>query len=313
MDQSSAAAVLAAYEAMEGPGATALTHRDLVEVSGPEAGRYLQGQLSQEVVAMPVGSSTWSLLLQPTGKVDAWLRVHRVTEEDYALDVDQGWGDVVVARLRRFLLRTKAEIREPVVRRVLATRHVASRVAIGATPVGADGGWLAGVVVGPAVAGIDRIVPDDAELPDQPLVPEAALERHRVAHGVPRMGAELDDATIPAEGGQWLVDASVSFTKGCYTGQELVARIDSRGSTVPRPVRLLRLDLGPTDDRALLGASVRHDGADVGRVTSAVPALADHQPALALAVVARSVPVGASVVVGDGAVTGTVVDPPFGG
>ena len=52
------------------------------------------------------------------------------------------------------------------------------------------------------------------------------------------MGAELTEDTIPAEAGQWLVDASVSFTKGCYTGQELVARIDSRGGNVPRPVRL---------------------------------------------------------------------------
>ena len=51
------------------------------------------------------------------------------------------------------------------------------------------------------------------------------------------MGAELTEATIPAEAGQWLIDASVSFTKGCYTGQELVARIDSRGGNVPRPLR----------------------------------------------------------------------------
>src|SRR5690606_7561419 len=68
-----------------------------------------------------------------------------------------------------------------------------------------------------------------------------ALEALRIECGVPAMGAELTDATIPAEAGQWLIDASVSFSKGCYTGQELVARIDSRGGNVPRPVRGLRL------------------------------------------------------------------------
>ena len=59
------------------------------------------------------------------------------------------------------------------------------------------------------------------------------------------MGRELTEDTIPGEGGQRLIDLSVSFTKGCYTGQELVARIDSRGGNVPRPVRVLAADGEP--------------------------------------------------------------------
>ena len=74
--------------------------------------------------------------------------------------------------------------------------------------------------------------------------------------------------TIPAEAGQWLIDASVSFTKGCYTGQELVARVDSRGSNTPRRLRLLRA--AEQDAAALVtGAALVLDGAEVGTVTSA--------------------------------------------
>ncbi len=128
------------------------------------------------------------------------------------------------------------------------------------------------------------------------------------------MGSELTDDTIPAEAGSWLIETSVSFTKGCYTGQELVARIDSRGNTVPRPIRLLRFDEagfapgeGPT-----VGSAVRHDAKEVGVVTSAAVALGEGHPALALAPVGRAVPVGATVVVEapSGTVEALVVDPP---
>src|SRR5438045_395653 len=84
--------------------------RDVVLVSGPEAVTYLQGQLSQDVEALGVGASAWSLLLQPSGKVDAWLRVTRLADEELALDVDPGHGDPVLARLQRFKLRTQAEL-----------------------------------------------------------------------------------------------------------------------------------------------------------------------------------------------------------
>src|SRR5271157_4775990 len=80
-------------------------------------------------------------------------------------------------------------------------------------------------------------------------VDAAAYEAVRVEAGFPRHGDELDERTIPAEAG--LVEASVSFTKGCYTGQELVARIDSRGSNVPRRLRGLLLS-GPAEAGARL-------------------------------------------------------------
>ena len=72
-----------------------------------------------------------------------------------------------------------------------------------------------------------------------PLVSLEAYQAVRIEAGVPAMGAELTDRTIPAETG--IIDRTVSFTKGCYTGQELVARIDSRGGHVPRHLRGLVL------------------------------------------------------------------------
>ena len=80
--------------------------RDFLRVFGTEAESYLQGQLSQDVEGLSDGESRFSFLLQPSGKVDAWLRVTCSGENEYLLDVDKGYGDLVAARLKRFLLRT---------------------------------------------------------------------------------------------------------------------------------------------------------------------------------------------------------------
>ncbi|MGH9273258.1 MAG: YgfZ/GcvT domain-containing protein [Acidimicrobiales bacterium] len=262
--------------------------RDVLRVQGPEAVEYLQGQLSQDVVALAVGQSAPSLLLQPTGKVDAWLRVTRVADDEVVLDVQSGFGEAVHARLRRFKLRTKAEL-EPSSWYGLALRGPgASDVEVPAGAVGLAAGW-------PGVDGLDLLSEGEVALAGVPLVDVAALEALRIECGVPAMGAELTDATIPAEAGQWLIDASASFTKGCYTGQELVARIDSRGGNVPRPVRGLLV----VGEPPVVGATVEVDGANVGTVTSAGRSAA--LGSVALAVVGRAVEIGQAVVLVDSA------------
>ena len=111
------------------------------------------------------------------------------------------------------------------------------------------------------VSGVDLFGPNLA-VPDGVRVLDAdEYERARILAGIPKMGAELTERTIPAETG--LVEGTVSFTKGCYTGQELVARIDSRGSHVPRRLRGLRFS-GPVE----AGAELSLDGRTVGAVTS---------------------------------------------
>lgn len=304
-------AVLAGCDALDGPGGVAVIDRDVVAVSGPDAGRFLQGQLSQEVVAMS-SPSAWAFLLAPSGKVDAWLCVHRLDPDHFLLEVEAGWGRHVVERLRRFLLRTDARIDDPVARTVVQRRWGHGIVRLGVV----DDDRPSSPVLAPGDAGIDVLldhaVAAEAHIDAEGFVPVplASMERHRIAHGVPRMGAELDDETIPAEAGQWVIDASVSFTKGCYTGQELVARIDSRGGNVPRPIRLLRLD----GDGAAIGDEVHSAGEPGtlrGVLTSVAPRLSDVRPALALAPLARAVGIGerVTVVTDSGPAEATVVAP----
>ena len=298
--------IIADYEALQGTGGVVVVERDVLSVTGPDAARYLQGQLSQDVVAM-VGDSAWSFLLAPTGKVDAWLRVHRIDAESYALETDPGYGDLILNRLKRFLLRTKATIAEPQSCALVQHRWDSSLVRLGGD--GPDGALVA-TPVGPLVAGRDELF-IDASLSDPRLsvvdaVANEAMIRYRIAHGIPAMGTELTEDTIPGEVGAWVIDASVSFNKGCYTGQELVARIDSRGNNVPHPIRLLTLE-----GEASVGDGVTVEGAAVGTITSVTPSWSAQLPALALARVGRAVVPGTQVAVGIGssACAAAVVEP----
>ncbi|MGI8938608.1 MAG: YgfZ/GcvT domain-containing protein [Iamia sp.] len=259
-------------------------HRDVVTLSGPDTLAYLQGQLSQDVADLAVGDTALSFVLQPTGKVGAWVRVDRAGVEDVRLNTGPGPGTGLVAHLERFKLRTKTEISLDEGVDVLAVR--------GAEVIdGVPCGW-------PSLAGSDVFDADPGALPSD--LPVGALEYDdgwyeglRIAHGVPAMGTEIDEGTIPAELGQWVIDASVSFTKGCFTGQELVARIDSRGGNVPRHLRGLIVDGPPPGP----GAALQVDGKEVGVVTSS--AVDATGRSVALAFVKRSVePPAAAVVAG---------------
>jgi folate-binding protein YgfZ len=281
--------------------------RDVLAVTGADAVTFLQGQLSADVVALGVGESTCSLLLQPQGKVEAWIRLTRTAEDRVVVDVDGGWGDAVAARLNRFKLRVDATIEALDWTGVSLRGPDAPGVDVAASgaelvlPV--DWRGLAGVdLLGPHVS-----VPDGVDVAD-PL----AAHNVRIEQGWPAMGHELDDSVIPAEVGQWLIDTSVSFTKGCYTGQELVARIDSRGGNVPRPVRLLVVE---GEFPVAPGAEVRLDGQPVGSVSSSTPPLSAGHPGLALAPLARAVEPGATVEVEtiEGWMAAGVVEPPFVG
>jgi len=225
--------------------------RDVVEVTGPESGSFLQGQLSQDVERLGAGASGWSWVLAPTGKVDALVRVTRVADDRWLLDTDGGWGEALLTRLNRFKLRTRAQL-AMIPWKVLGLRGEG-------VAAGADG-----VVVEPwpGVAGIDVLGPSPEIPAGVPVVDPAVHEAARIAAGIPKMGAELTDKTIPAETG--LNDLTVSFTKGCYTGQELVARIDSRGGNVPRHLRGLAMAEGIE-----AGTDLESEGKAVGTVTSA--------------------------------------------
>jgi len=269
--------------------------RDVVRVWGPDAVTYLQGQLSQDVDALAVGTSTWTFVLQPQGKVDAWARITKTAADELLLDTDDGFGPALHQRLSRFLIRTKAELE------VLDWPAVAVR---GADAPHADlpDGVLRLPAVGPGVEGHDLLGPGAALPAGVAEAPPGWLRAYGVEHGVPAMGRELTDATIPAEIGDWIIAESVSFTKGCYVGQELTARIDSRGGNVPRRLRAIVLEAPVAQ-----GAEVRSDGPAATVTTAAV---SERHGPVALAFLGRAVEPGATVTVGD--VAGTVHELPLG-
>ena len=253
--------------------------RDFLRVSGPDAVSYLQGQLSQDVDQLPVGNSALSFLLQPQGKVDALVRVTRIEQDVFVLDTDAEWGEAVGARLERFKLRVKADV-EPLLWRCLAVRGPNAHEAA----TGLDADW-------PGLPGVD-VVGETPDVPDGVRVCDLqAYEAVRIEAGVPRMGREVDEKTIPAETG--VVDRAVSFTKGCFTGQELVARIDSRGGNVPRHLRgiVVQTNVVPP-----AGATIEVDGKDVGALTSVAESLERRAP-VALAYVRRVVEPPAEVTI----------------
>lgn len=240
--------------------------RDVVSVEGPEASKYLQGQISQDILPLAVGDSAWSLILQPQGKVDAWFRITKSGDDAYLLDVDAGWGETLLARLKRFKLGTKAEL--DLSTWVHHAYQSPDAVAVGSAPIVAPSLVLGGVdVLGP-----------DLDTPLQETISADEYTRLRVLAGVPAMGSELDEKTIPAEAR--IVDQSTSFTKGCYTGQELVARVDSRGDNTPRKLRIV----SGTSNQPKAGAELTLDAA-AGSITSVA---ADGDGWVALAYVKRS-------------------------
>ncbi|MGI9032757.1 MAG: YgfZ/GcvT domain-containing protein [Acidimicrobiales bacterium] len=251
---------VAGYRAVRDDAGVIDLPRDFVSVAGPDAERFLEGQLSQDVAAIPSGGSAWALLLQPQGKMVALLRVTRtggdVGAQSFVLDTDAGFGAAVMERLVRFKLRVRCDI-EALDWRCIAVRGPRSHEAV------ATGEGLAASADWPGLNGAD-LIGDAPVAPAGVLTcPKAAWEAVRIEAGIPAMGRELDERTIPAEAG--VVGPAVSFTKGCYTGQELVARIDSRGGNVPRHLCGVIM---PDGVRAPAGAALRADGRDVGALTS---------------------------------------------
>ena len=222
--------------------------RAFVRVAGPDARDYLQRMLSNDVEALAVGDSCDALLLTPKARVIAPLRVRRRAEDDFLLSTEPELGERVRAELLRSRFAAKAEI-EP-------EEHDAWLVL--------DGGEV-----------LDERPPGDE-------VSEQDYERWRIAAGMPRWGAEIDGRVLPAEAG--LDETHVSFTKGCYPGQEPIARQHYRGK-VNRRLRVLDVE-----GEASPGADVAYAERVVGRVTSAVPGLA-------LAYVRTEVPADAELAV----------------
>ncbi|HEY3070624.1 MAG TPA: hypothetical protein VGJ34_09950 [Gaiellaceae bacterium] len=217
--------------------------RDFVRVAGPDAEDYLQRTLSNDVAALVPGESCEALLLTAKGRVIAPMRVLRRAEDDFLLLTEPGLGERVRGELVRMRFAAKAEIEPEEHRSYLL--------------LGQEKGGILNEDYGmPAVEVLDQ------EPPQGRTLTEDELEALRIVAGTPRFGAEIDERVLPAEAG--LVERAVSFTKGCFPGQEPIARLHYRGHA-NRRLRVLDVEMAEP------GTDVVWAGKAVGRVTSAVP------------------------------------------
>jgi len=285
-------------------------------VTGPDGAEYLQGQLTNDVEALEPGEGQYAALLDRKGHMQADMRVLRLGPEEIWIDTEP---EALAATLRHLTMYS--------IGREVAVADVTSEQAI-LSLIGPRAFELSGGAVLPehssepnTIAGIEHVAVGTREGVDL-LVAAAEAERLRealleagavevgaeaveilrVEAGVPRFGAEMTTETMPAEAG--IVEDTVSFTKGCYIGQETVARLHYKGKP-NRHLRGLRLSAP-----AQPGIPLRLGEKEVGRLGGAVvsPAFGP----IGLAILRREAEPGADLAVGEDGVTARVVDLPFG-
>jgi folate-binding protein YgfZ len=244
----------------------ALRPRSFVRVSGPSAEEYLNRMVSNDVAVLGPGESCEALLLTPKARVIAPLVVLRRTHDDFLLLTEPDLGERVRAELLRSRFAAKAEIEQE--------EHTSHVVFGGDGIPTADYGEPAAEVL-------------DADL--EPTVSPDELDLRRIRAGTAAWGKEVDDRVLPAEAG--LVERAVDFAKGCYPGQEPIARLHYRGHA-NRGLRVLALAEVPE-----LETEVVFEGKSVGRITSAA---SGPDGVVALAYVRREVPEDAELAVGRG-------------
>lgn len=249
----------------------AVRERAFVRASGPDAVSYLQSMVTNDVEAIAPGGGTYALLLTPKARVIADLEVFR-TSSDLVLACPPETVDDVLGTLLRARFRKK----------------VALEPAGYALVWGEAEGALAELVT---PIGVERLL---ASAPNGGTAPAEAWELARIEAGMPRFGHEFNAESMPAEAG--LEDRAISFTKGCYPGQEPVARLHYRGHA-NRGVRGVRFDGAATTP----GTHVIVEGADVGRVTSVADS--PRFGAIGLAILRREVAEGAAGDAGGAALT----------
>ena len=233
--------------------------REFVAVRGPDSASYLQAMVSNDVEALAVGDACEALLLTPKARVIAPLTVLRRGVDDFLLLTEPALGGRVRSVLLRSRFAAKCEI-------VLEAHESAVILGEADGIPNADYGVVA-----------VEVLDDDHE----PTVGEDELEALRIKAGTPRWAREIDDRILPAEAG--LDRRAIDFEKGCYPGQEPIARQHYRGR-VNRTLRVLEIDGGDIPE---YDAEVVFEEKVVGRVTSAA---VDDGAVVALAYVRTEVP-----------------------
>lgn len=264
----------------------------VIWVEGPDAEGFLHGLLTQDIRALAVGDGAPALLLDERGHIVADLRVRRDGPDSFTLVLDPALAGQVAGLLDRHHFSEDLELLGPEASEtVTVPAGAAGRIAGSAVP---------GLVPGTAEVLVDTAA-DAIRAAGMTEAPPEALEALRIERGAPRVGVDTGERTLVQEAG--LQDRAVSFTKGCYLGQETVARAQHRG----RVNRVLRAVLAGAPLPA--GAEVLHEGRVVGRVTSA--AVSPRVGPVGLAIVRREVPPGSAVNVEGLPGTATVEEVPL--
>jgi folate-binding protein YgfZ len=285
-------------------------------VSGPDGAEYLQGQLTNDVEGLEPGDGQHAALLDRKGHMQADMRVLRPAAEEIWIDTDPEAIAAARRHLEMYSIGRDVKVADVSEERAILSLVGPRSAEIAATAPLPENACEAGALAGIAFLaagtrdGIDLIAAAaDAERLRTVLheagavaVSPAAVEILRIEAGVPRFGAEMDVRTMPAEAG--IVESAVSFTKGCYIGQETVARLHYKG----RPNRHLRgLRLSAP---AAPGEALRLGEKEVGQLggVAVSPALGP----IGLAILRREAEPGCELAVGEDGVTARVVDLPFG-
>jgi len=285
-------------------------------LTGAETAEYLQGQLTNDVEALEPGEGQYAALLDRKGRMQGDLRLLRLDGDRFWLDTEAIALPAIARHLGMYKIGREVEIEDASEAwSIFSVLGPGTEEALG-TAVGPEDAHVEialGAAAVRAVAvesGADLIVPAaDAEAVREALTgagvgtaaPEAA-EILRVEAGRPRFGAEMTTETIPQEAG--INERAVSFTKGCYIGQETVARLHYKGKP-NRHLRGLRLSAP-----AQSGDAIRLGDRELGRVGTAV--LSPARGPIAHAIVRREAEPGATVEVGDPGAEAEVVEVPFG-
>jgi folate-binding protein YgfZ len=292
------------------------SERGKLALSGPDAKTFLAGQVTNDTEALQPGDGCYAAFLTHKGKMLGDLRVLD-TGEELQLDTERVALQALFDMIRRFKIGYELELHKRTVERGLlsligpdaariATAEALPAVEHANAPLEIEG---ITALAARTDTGVDLIC--DAAATERlaatlcrrgaATVSIEAVEVIRVEHGRPCYGVDMDENTIPQEAG--LNERAVSFTKGCYVGQETVARLYYKG----KPNRLLRgLRLS---EPASPGTELRLGEKTVGRLSSA--AVSPAFGPIGLGLVRREAQVGASVWVGDGDVSATVVALPF--
>ncbi|MFZ0387246.1 MAG: glycine cleavage T C-terminal barrel domain-containing protein [Solirubrobacteraceae bacterium] len=292
------------------------SERGKLALTGGAAKEFLQGQVSNDVLALTPGTGCYAAFLTPKGKMLGDLRILDTGSELW-LDTERVSLQELFNMIRRFSLGHDVQLHKRTLQQGLISLLGPDSDRIVGVALPEDEhthtvGTLDGIDVRAVRtdAGIDLVCESDhadelmraLSARDVEPISEATAECLRIERGRPRYGIDLDDSVIPQEAG--LNERAVSFQKGCYVGQETVARLFYRGKP-NRQLRGLRLS-GP----APVGAEVRAADRVVGRLSSV--ASSPRFGEIGLALVRREAPPGSTALVGDHGVAAIVTELPFG-